>query len=187
MPPELTPRRSALARIERVVIGLLGAAALAIALLQVAGRYAAPAHAISWAEEAIVYLVVWAVMLAAGELVRTDGHVRSDVLLHLLGLRQRRALELFNCVVGIVFCVGLAWYGWQVFDTGWLLDERSSSGIEFPMWIYYLALPAGAASMAVAYVIRLVRFAWRYDPDRMNVGHVAAHEMPIDAPLDHDR
>jgi C4-dicarboxylate transporter DctQ subunit len=45
--------------IERTLVGLLGALAMLIGIAQVAGRYFFPAYAISWAEEVIVYLVVW--------------------------------------------------------------------------------------------------------------------------------
>jgi hypothetical protein len=41
---------------ERLLIGLLGALAMLIGLVQVVGRYVAPRYAISWAEEVIVYL-----------------------------------------------------------------------------------------------------------------------------------
>ena len=52
-------------RIERFLIGLLGVMAMLIGLVQVIGRYVAPRYAISWAEEVIVYLIVWGIMLAA--------------------------------------------------------------------------------------------------------------------------
>ena len=68
-------------KVERALIGLLGLAAMIVGLVQVVGRYVAPRYAISWAEEVIVYLVVWGIMLAASQLVRTDGHVRDPDLL----------------------------------------------------------------------------------------------------------
>ncbi len=107
--------------------------------------------------------------------------MRSDVGLRLVPPGSRRLLDVFNCVVGVVFCSGLAFYGWQIVETGWLLDERSSSGLKFPMWLDYAALPAGAASMAISYVVRLAYVVWRYDPATMAVAHVAAHELPLDA------
>jgi len=64
---------------ERFLIGLLGVFAMLIGLVQVVGRYVAPHYAISWAEEVIVYLIVWGIMLAASQLVRTDAHVRPAV------------------------------------------------------------------------------------------------------------
>ena len=40
-----------------------------------------PARAISYAEEVIVYLIIWAIMIVSSQLVRQDGHVRPDVVL----------------------------------------------------------------------------------------------------------
>ncbi len=76
----------------------------------------------------------------------------------------QRWLEAFNCVVALIFCGGMIWYGWQIVDTSLLLDERSSSGLQFPMWIYYASLPAGGVLMAVRYLIRLYRYLFRFDP-----------------------
>jgi C4-dicarboxylate transporter DctQ subunit len=61
-----------------------------------------------------------------------------------------------------------------------MLDERSSTGLEFPMWIYYAALPTGGGLMAVRYIMRLIRFLFFYDPVTMLVGHSISHEMPLD-------
>jgi C4-dicarboxylate transporter DctQ subunit len=165
-------------RIERVLVGLLGALAMLVGLVQVLGRYLWPALAISWAEEVIVYLIVWAVMIVSSQLVRTDGHVRPDLLLRLVPPAGQRWLEAFNCIVALAFCGGMVWYGWQIVETSWLLDETSSSGLEFPMWLYYAALPAGGALMVMRYLIRLYRYLFRFDPATMTVGHLPAHELP---------
>ena len=141
-------------------MGVLGAVALLIAVVQVFGRYIDPANAITWAEEVIVYIAVWAVMIVASQLVRHDGHVRPDLVLRLLRPGAQRWVEMFNCLVAIAFTFGMVWYGWQVVDTAMLLDQRSSSDLQFPMWIYYAALPAGGLLMLVRYVIRLVRYAF---------------------------
>src|ERR1700689_1107532 len=165
-------------KIEETLVGLLGLIALVIGLLQVIGRYIDPARAISYAEEVIVYLIIWAIMIASSQLVRRDGHVRPDLVLRLLPPRYLRLVEIFNCLVAIVFCGALIWYGWQIVDTSLLIDETSSTDLQFPMWIYYLALPVGSALMLLGYVMRLVRFTFYFDPATMTVGHVFQEEMP---------
>jgi C4-dicarboxylate transporter DctQ subunit len=166
-------------RVERTLVGLLGATALAIAAVQVFGRYIDPAGAITWAEEVIVYIMVWAIMIIASQLVRTDGQVRPDLVLRILPVRVQRWVEMFNCLVAIAFTFGMVWYGWDVVGTAILLDQRSSSDLQFPIWIYYTALPVGGGLMLVRYVIRLVRYACFFDPRTMAVGHVPAiaHEV----------
>ena len=114
--PEAAPARDAVARfmrawdwVERTIVGLLGLTAMIIAAVQVFGRYIDPANAITWAEEVIVYIVVWAIMIIASQLVRHDGHVRPDLVLRLLPPRVQRWVEMFNCVVAIV-----SWPDWSV-------------------------------------------------------------------------
>ena len=165
-------------RIEETLVGLLGLIALVIGLLQVIGRYIDPARAISYAEEVIVYLVIWAIMIVSSQLVRRDGHVRPDLVLRLLSPRWLRFVEIFNCLVAIVFCGALVWYGWEIVDTSLLINETSSTDLQFPMWIYYLALPVGSALMLVRYIMRLVRFAFFFDPVTMTVGPTLHDEMP---------
>jgi C4-dicarboxylate transporter DctQ subunit len=162
---------------ERFLIGLLGLAAMIIGLVQVVGRYVAPHYAISWAEEVIVYLIIWGIMLAASQLVRTDGHVRPDLVLRAVPARVQRWMEVTNCIAALAFCIGLAWYGWSIVETSWMLDERSSSDLQFPMWLYSAAVPTGALLMSGRYVIRLYRYLFAFDPATMTVGHIPACEQ----------
>ena len=168
---------------ERTVVGLLGAFALVIAVLQVFGRYIDPEHAITWAEEVIVYIAVWAVMIVASDLVRTNGHVRPDLVLRLLRPETQRWVEAFNCLVAIAFTAGMVWYGWDVVDTAVLLDQSSSSDLQFPIWIYYMALPVGGGLMLIRYCMRLFRYVFRFDPRLMTIGHAIEHEAPPDLAL----
>jgi C4-dicarboxylate transporter DctQ subunit len=142
-------------RVEQALAGMLGIAALALALWQVASRYFFPQNSISYAEEAIVYLVIWAIMIVSSQLVRADGHVRPDLVLNVVPAGVKRWLEAFNSVAAIVFCAALAWYGWQVVGTAVQIDEHSASDLQFPMWMYYAALPAGGLLMSLRYLIRL--------------------------------
>jgi C4-dicarboxylate transporter, DctQ subunit len=171
--------------IEETLVGFLGLIALVIGLLQVIGRYFDPARAISYAEEVIVYLIIWAIMIVSSQLVRRDGHVRPDLVLRLLPPRYLRLVEIFNCLVAVVFCGALVWYGWQIVDTSLLIDEMSSTDLQFPMWIYYLALPVGSALMLLRYLMRLVRFTLHFDAATMTVGQLLHEEMPSGLPSPH--
>jgi C4-dicarboxylate transporter, DctQ subunit len=143
-------------RAEQMIVGALGLAALVFALWQVISRYLLPQNAISYAEEVIVYLLIWAIMVVSSQLVRTDTHVRPDLVLKFVPPGVARWLEAFNSLAAVAFCSALTWYGWQIVATSRIIDERSLSDLRFPMWIYYAALPVGGALMLIRYVIRLV-------------------------------
>jgi C4-dicarboxylate transporter DctQ subunit len=84
---------------------------------------------------------------------------------------------MFNCLVALAFCAGLVVCGWSIVETAWMLDERSYTGLGFPMWVYDLALPAGGALMFVRYLLRLGRYLWAFDPVTMRAGQIL-HEAP---------
>jgi C4-dicarboxylate transporter DctQ subunit len=165
-------------RAEQALAGLLGLAALALALWQVVSRYLFPGQAISFAEEVIVYLMIWAIMIVSSQLVRTDSHVRPDLVLNVAPLRVKRWLEIFNSCAAIVFCAALIWYGWQVLEVAWRIDERSASDLRFPMWLYYTALPAGGALMLLRYVIRLGVLVASPEWRAVLSQHPGSHELP---------
>lgn len=165
-------------RAEQTIAGLLGIAALALALWQVASRYFFPQNSISYAEEVIVYLMIWAIMIVSSQLVRADGHVRPDLVLNVVPAGVKRSMEAFNSVAAIAFCAALAWYGWQVVGTALLIDEHSASDLRFPMWIYYAALPAGGLLMSLRYLIRLAGLLSARTWSAVLPRHAGGHESP---------
>jgi C4-dicarboxylate transporter, DctQ subunit len=166
-------------RVEQTIAGLLGLTALMLALWQVLSRYLAPQAAISCAEEVIVYLVIWAIMIVSSQLVRSDSHVRPDLVLNIAPVWLKRWMEVFNSLAAIIFCVALVWYGRQIVETALVIDERSASDLRFPMWIYYAALPAGGVLMLVRYLIRLAGLLAPRRWSAMLPQHPGAREFPV--------
>jgi len=160
------------------MVGILGLTALGFAVWQVLSRYFFPQQSIGYAEEVIVYLLIWATMIVSSDLVRTDSHVRPDIIRNSVPPAALRWMEAFNCVAAIAFCAALIWYGWQVVATAHRIDERSASDLQFQMWIYYAALPAGGLLMSIRYMIRLVRLVAGSDPDLAAPHRPGAHERP---------
>ena len=153
-------------RIEILLTGLLGGAALLVGTFQVIGRYLNRHLSFEDGDEIVVYLMVWAVLLASSQLVRTDAHVRPDVVLRLLPPQGQRWFEVFNCCVAILFCGGYAYCSLYIVSDSWRLDERSATGLEFRMWIYYAAMLTGGSLMFIRYILRLHRLLFRFDPTR---------------------
>jgi len=166
-------------RLEQTLVGLLGLCAMGVGMWQILGRYFDSSLSSGWGDEVIIYLLIWSIMIVSSQLVRQDGHVRPDLVLRVLPPQGQRWMEVLNCLAAILFLGGMVWYGWQIVETGWMLDERSPTELSFPMYLYYLALPVGSALMVVRYIIRLVRYVVAFDPATMTIGH-ALHEVPAD-------
>ena len=166
-------------RLEQTLVGLLGLCAMGVGMWQILGRYFDSSLSSGWGDEVIIYLLIWSIMIVSSQLLRQNGHVRPDLVLRMLPPQGQRWMEVLNCLAAILFLGGMVWYGWQIVETGWMLDERSPTELSFPMYLYYLALPVGSALMVVRYIIRLVRYVVAFDPATMTIGH-SLHEVPAD-------
>lgn len=142
--------------VERWLVSLCGLAGLLLAVYQMGTRYLHPAWFVDWAEETVVYLVIWSIWLASSGLVAENRHVRADLVIRLLPGRVQFALEIVNTLVGLGFCGLVAWIGIDIVTLAMELDERSTSSLRMPMWIYFACVPVGTGLMALRYLVRLV-------------------------------
>lgn len=162
-----------IAKAQRVFVGVVGAIALFMYTYQILSLWLFHAYSIGWFAEIAVYMLVWAMFVGISELVRIDSHVRADFLISHLPVRTQRWMELINCLVGIVFAACLVWYGWQLTFDAWDLDERSPTGLAFPLWIYYSAAPVGGALLLLRFVQRFWAYLAKFDEKTMAL-HSAA-------------
>lgn len=144
-----------LSRAEEVFVGAAMAFSAVLLFVNVVLRYwfLAP---ISWAEELSLYLVVWIVFVGASVATRTRGHIAIDLLALALSPANRRLLSL---AVGILMLVFLAFFTY--YSAGHTLRIRASGQLTpvmlAPMWVTYLAMPAGGALM----FLRACQVWWR--------------------------
>ena len=155
--------------VERVLTGVVASVALLISCYEMFTRYFFPRQSPDWATEIVIYLIVWAVFLSGSALVRDNRHVRADLVIRLFGPQWERVFEIFNCMVGVLFCGVLTYYGYEVVEFAYEVDERSESSLLFPIFLYYLCLPVGMSLMTVRYVVRVWRYTFAFDPETMTI------------------
>lgn len=156
-------------KIEKLLMALLMLGALGLVCTEVVLRYFFPRYLQDWGLEFTVYFTVWAVLLAGGALIREGRHVRADVLLHALPTGGQRWLEVVALVVAAVFAGALTYFGIQMVWLAYTLGEHSESSARFPLWLYYLSLPVGAALMTFEILRRLRRYVFQYDAHAMSI------------------
>jgi C4-dicarboxylate transporter DctQ subunit len=112
---------------------------------------------LGWSQELTIYMFVWMAKFGAAYGVRTGIHVGVDVLINRLAERKRAAFIVFGLLAGALFTgiVGTlgAHFVAAIADTG-----STSTDLEMPMWIVYLAVPLGSYLMC----FRFLQVCWSF-------------------------
>ena len=137
----------------RFAAGAMLALSVAINFANIIGRYFLSVS-LSWAEEAMLFLMIGCVFLGAGPVGWAGRHIRMDVVIALLPPRARKAFDVFSDLVTIATCVALAIFAWPVMTMLTELDQRSQSA-NIPLVIPQAALPLGLLLMALLIAVRL--------------------------------
>ncbi|MBI2202958.1 MAG: TRAP transporter small permease [Candidatus Rokubacteria bacterium] len=137
----------------RAVLGSLILAGVGINFANVIGRYVFW-KPIIWAEEILVFIMIWCVMLGAALVTWENAHLRMDALYQLSSPRVRRWLNLISTLAflaaGLFVLVQSARVVALVASTG-----QTSVVAEVPMVIPYGALP-------VSFALIVALLIWRF-------------------------
>jgi TRAP-type transport system small permease protein len=149
---QTSPAHFILVRIPHVISGALLLVAIAINIANVIGRYVF-SRPVDWAEEALIYIIVWAVFISLGSITYQGLHLRMDLLvMHAKGwlrmlLGGLTAVLMVACAVFMLFQTVpiLRFY----LGTG-----ETSMGAKIPLVYPHAALLVGFAGLAVAAIVR---------------------------------
>ena len=145
---------NALMALLRLAAGVMLIASVGINFINIIGRYFFSVS-LSWAEEAMLFLMIGCVFLGAGPVGWMGRHIRMDVVVSMLPERARNAFELFSDLVTIATCVALAIFAWPVMTMLAELDQRSESA-NIPLVIPQAVVPLGLLIMALLIAVRLI-------------------------------
>jgi len=126
-----------------------------------------------WAQELCIYLFVWMAKFGAAYGVRIGIHVGVDVLMNVASPAMRKALTVVSLLAGALFTAIVAWIGAD-FVLGIAKTGSVSPDLEIPIWIVYLAVPAGSTLMCFRFLQTLVIF--------LRTGEVPHHDhAPVES------
>ena len=154
MPSSLTSR---LLSIEVVCAALLILLTLTMGA-QVVARYLLAAPFI-WADEVVGLAFTWLTFLAAAVTLKHHGHIAFTFFIELFDPPVRRVAQTVIALVVVGFLGVLAVMGVRM---TLLVHPQLSAALEWPMSVYYAALPVGAVLM-LYYTARQVFGLWQVD------------------------
>lgn len=123
-------------------------------------------YLLTWAQEVCIYLFIWMAKFGAAYGVRQGIHVGVDVLINRIGEEARKPVITFALLCGALFTFTIGTFG-SVFVYNMAGTDQSSPDLELPMWLVYLAIPAGSYLMC----FRFLQVAWIY----MQTGEIPGH------------
>lgn len=110
-----------------------------------------------WQTEYTVYAVTAAMLLGAPYVLLTGGHVAVTALPNALGGWMREVMLRLGALVGLAFCIALAYAGWHYVIEAYVLDWGTGTVWNPPLWIPVLPLPISATLLCLQYVAELLR------------------------------
>jgi TRAP-type C4-dicarboxylate transport system permease small subunit len=140
-------------KIPHVAAGILFFLAAAINVINVVARYVF-SDPIFWAEEILIFLVIWAVFLVAGSITYRGGHLNMDLVYAGLSPFWKRVVNIAIALTLIVCTIYTAMQSWKVV----MLHYRNhgvTAGTDIPLVIPHAALLFGFSFMAIAALLRI--------------------------------
>lgn len=130
-------------------------AGVGINFANVVGRYVFSAP-IYWAEEAMIFLVLWSVFLAFIAVTASRSHLKMDLFLTLLSERGRARVERAGFVLGAGIMGFVAVQSWISIEKLWKFQMKSIS-LEIPMVIPHGAVLLGFSLSTLVAVLLIWR------------------------------
>lgn len=113
----------------------------------------------AWVDDAVGFLLVGIVMLAAAQVLRRGEHISVDLLASRLSLRARRWADAWAALAALAAGLVLAANGWSTAMFSRSLGIVAEGNVEIPVFWVQLALPLGGAMMALVALESLARLA----------------------------
>jgi len=155
MPPSSASARIAgliFRKIPLAIAASLLLTGVAINLANVVGRYVFLA-AIYWAEEAMVYLSIWAIFLAAIAIAYDGTALTMDFFFVRMPRAFRRSVNASIVAITAAVSLFMAWQSVQIARV-LIRNDQKSIALEIPMVIPQSALMFGFTMIAAAVIVR---------------------------------
>lgn len=145
----------AVARLCMYLSGLTLVAIVAINAVNVFSRYVL-FWAISWAEEAMLYLMIVGVFLGAIAVTWDRAHIRIDAFIQMTHGRLRQGLEVLAVLITAAVLLPIGWISFNVVSMLREFDQRSDA-LHLPVWIPQSALPLALLAIPLVMALALLR------------------------------
>ncbi|KRE16682.1 hypothetical protein ASE66_08635 [Bosea sp. Root483D1] len=144
-------------RLDEWLAGLALFACFAVVCFEMGGRSLFNTSHL-WSEELSRYLIIVSTYFGAAAAVRTDDHIRVELLIDLLPAPLRRALEVLVSLLCALFTGVVGYFGYRWVEGSAALGLSSAdSSLVIPIYVFQAVVPVGFAIMTLRFLARAVR------------------------------
>jgi C4-dicarboxylate transporter DctM subunit len=144
--------------LEKWVAALIMCFALVLSFYSIFARYVFH-WSLDWSDEISVYAVIWSVFFGISSLIKTDGHVRVDLLISRFSSKRQKILDSYHTLLGLAFIAVVAWGGYLLVQKAYATGITSESHLKFKMYLPFLVMPIGGLLLLFRMGERLVNLA----------------------------
>lgn len=109
-----------------------------------------------WEYEVTIYLMMWFVSLALPFAQRQKAHIDLDLVLNRIPAKMREALMLAVYFISLIFSIIFTYYGFRMFYTALMVEEKGVYYLGIPLWPIKIALFIGTLLLTIQIVRMLV-------------------------------
>lgn len=117
---------------------------------------------ILWMFEVSEYSLLFMTFLGAAWLLRREGHVKMEIILDRLNLRNQTLVNITTSIIGAIICSILTWYGakvsWEHFQMGYFL-KTTLEPLTFPI---LAVIPVGSFLLVIQFLRRSYHYIERW-------------------------
>jgi len=108
-----------------------------------------------WEVETAVYLGILATFLGAAYGLKDGAHINIDLVTRTLPAGVQRKLQAVTSVLSLLFCLYVAYKGWELFWEAYSKGWKSDSLWGPPLAIPYFFLPLGITLLSLQFIIQI--------------------------------
>ncbi len=114
----------------------------------------------TWVMEISIYVILAGMFLSFAYVLREKAHVKVDFITHYLSGRTAVILEIFTSLLGVLYCLVMAYEGTKITLASFLRGEVSPTVLNVPVFIPQVFIPLGSLFLIFQF-IRIIRSLFR--------------------------
>jgi C4-dicarboxylate transporter DctQ subunit len=125
---------------------------------------------ILWVDEIAGFMQLYIGFLVAAWVLKRDGHVKMDLVINRLNIKNRAILNAVTSLIGALVFLAIAWFSSLHTAYVFQLDHRTPTFMRFPLFTIMVAIPFGSLLLGIEFLIKSWSnlHVWRTLPNEQN-------------------